>query len=187
VALPQGLVCVSRESERSDTTTAVIRSRFSLTLPEVNMRKSVVLTLGGLALVISFMMVAAVAQQQDERDKVPTYVAENAHRSSKEDIGKWVYFVSNDPLMAVFNLDGTPEKVQYTSPIEGKYVVESMNLKYIGDDGTGLYYMYQNDVTAGGLVWFLPKTKRGYVWWMYGGTATPKIIPYGPSVRFSPK
>jgi len=149
------------------------------------MKKSLGLSLGVLALAISSFGVASA--QQDEKDKVPKYAPDSAHRTSKEDIGRRVYFVSNDPLMAVFDLDGDKGLVQFTSPLADGYVVETMKLKYIGDDGTSVYYMYQNDVTAGGLVWFIPKTKRGYVWWMYGGTASPKIIPYGPSVRFPPK
>ena len=96
-------------------------------------------------------------------------------------------FRSNNPLFAVFNVNDATGEVRYTSPIEGKYVVKSMKLKYIGDDGTGFYYQYQNDVAAGGLVWFLPKTKCGCVYWMYGGTASPDPQPRGPSVRFPPE
>jgi len=66
-------------------------------------------------------------------------------------------------------------------------VVKEMKLKYVGDDGTGLYYQYQNDVQAGAMVWFLPKAKRGRVYWMYGGTGTPDYHYFGRSVRFHPK
>jgi len=147
------------------------------------MRKSRNSIFGGIALAISLLSFAVA--QQDEADKVPQYKTESAGHSS--DIGNQVYFVASDPLFAVFNVTDTAGEVRFTSPEEGKYVVKSMKLKYTGDDGTGFYYQYQNDVPAGGLVWFLPKAKRGYVYWMYGGTASPQIIPYGPSVRFSPK
>lgn len=139
--------------------------------------------------VVSFVLVmplSILAVAQDGNDNVPKY-ADSESSTKTADIGKWVYFVSNDPLMALFNLNGSNGEVQYSSPDEDSYVVKSMKLKYIGDDGTGLYYQYQNNVTAGGLVWFLPKAKRGYVYWMYGGTATPAINPYGQSVRFHPK
>jgi hypothetical protein len=147
------------------------------------MRKLGIVAVVGFTLALSLSIVVAA---QDENDKLPKYSeAAAAHRST--DIGKWVYFVSNDPLMAVFNVDEATGGVQYTSPDGERYVVKSMKLKYIGDDGTGFYYQYQNDVTAGGLVWFLPKAKRGDVYWMYGGVAEPTIWRYGQSVRFHPK
>ncbi|MGO9597039.1 MAG: hypothetical protein ACLP7Q_03365 [Isosphaeraceae bacterium] len=139
--------------------------------------------------VVSFVLAMPLsipAVAEDGNDNVPKYAETESARKSA-DIGKWVYFVSNDPLVAVFNLNDSTGEVQYSSPDEERYVVKSMKLKYVGDDRTGLYYQYQNDVTAGGLVWFLPKAKRGYVYWMYGGTATPVISPYGQSVRFHPQ
>lgn len=137
-------------------------------------------------LALPMLPLSAAVAQQDESDKIPQFVkAKEAHHSP--DIGKWVYFVSNDPIFAVFTVEDIAGEAHYTSPDQGNYVVKSMKLKYIGDDKTGLYYQYQNDVGAGGLVWFLPKAKRGYVYWMYGGTETPEYQILGPSVRYHPK
>ena len=65
--------------------------------------------LAGLTLAVSLLSVAVA--QENEADKVPQFKAESAHRSA--DIGKWVYFVSNDPLFAVFNVDDATGEVNY--------------------------------------------------------------------------
>jgi hypothetical protein len=137
-------------------------------------------------LALATLLPGVAVAQHDEDERAPQYKQGGEPRRST-DIGKWVYFVSNDPNFAAFNVDGPAGEVRYTSPNSGgTYVVKSMKLKYIGDDGTGRYYLYQNDA-AGGLIWALPKTKRGAVYWAYGGTATTEFHYYGPSVRFSPE